>query len=308
MKRSDVHHVGPAQGRRDHPRSRLLVLGVAIYKLGAGGQPVRQALRARSRYLPNANGLREGGTVMVAGPARRHGQGDRVPARRRRHDAEPPRRRWRSTRRCRAGARGLARASCARSACSATRSSTSRPARRATRSLRPATRSPGGAGARLRGRARAGERRGERTWCSSRATCEASPAASARGEGTVGQLLTNRALYDELNGTLARTNALVTRLQAPNGSFGKLLDDPALYQNLNGMIGVGRLAGAPDAIARAARSASCSPTTRCTRTSSASRRGADSLVKAVDARERPRREAAQRSDSSTSSSRKRSRT
>ena len=59
----------------------------------------------------------------------------------------------------------------------------------------------------------------------------------ARGEGTVGQLLTNRSLYDELNGTLARTNALVTRLQEPNGSFAKMLDDPALYQNLNGMIG-----------------------------------------------------------------------
>jgi len=59
----------------------------------------------------------------------------------------------------------------------------------------------------------------------------------ARGEGTVGQLLTNRSLYDELNGTLARTNALVTRLQAPNGSFAKLLDDPTLYQNLSGMIG-----------------------------------------------------------------------
>ena len=59
----------------------------------------------------------------------------------------------------------------------------------------------------------------------------------ARGEGTVGQLLTNRSLYDELNGTLARTNALVTRLQAPNGTLGKLLDDPAMYQNLNGMIG-----------------------------------------------------------------------
>ena len=57
----------------------------------------------------------------------------------------------------------------------------------------------------------------------------------ARGEGTVGQLLTNRSLYDELNGTLARTNALVTRLQAPNGSFARLLDDPTLYQNLNGM-------------------------------------------------------------------------
>ena len=59
----------------------------------------------------------------------------------------------------------------------------------------------------------------------------------ARGEGTVGQLLTNRSLYDELNGTLARTNALVTRLSAPNGSVAKLLDDPALYHNLSNMIG-----------------------------------------------------------------------
>jgi len=59
----------------------------------------------------------------------------------------------------------------------------------------------------------------------------------ARGEGTVGQLLTNRSLYDELNGTLARTNALVSRLSAPNGSLAKLLDDPALYHNLNSMIG-----------------------------------------------------------------------
>lgn len=57
-----------------------------------------------------------------------------------------------------------------------------------------------------------------------------------RGEGTVGQLLMNRSLYDELNGTLARANALVTRLQSPNGSLGRLLDDPALYENLNGMI------------------------------------------------------------------------
>src|SRR5215207_3202441 len=58
-----------------------------------------------------------------------------------------------------------------------------------------------------------------------------------RGEGTVGQLLTNRSLYDELNGTLTRTNALITRLQAPNGTLAKMLDDPALYQNLSGMIG-----------------------------------------------------------------------
>jgi phospholipid/cholesterol/gamma-HCH transport system substrate-binding protein len=54
----------------------------------------------------------------------------------------------------------------------------------------------------------------------------------AKGEGTVGQLVTNRTLYDELSGTLVQTNALLRRLQSPNGSVGRLLDDPALYTNL----------------------------------------------------------------------------
>jgi phospholipid/cholesterol/gamma-HCH transport system substrate-binding protein len=58
-----------------------------------------------------------------------------------------------------------------------------------------------------------------------------------RGEGTLGQALTNRALYDGLTSTLDRTSALLTRLQAPNGTIGKLLDDPTLYQNLTTMIG-----------------------------------------------------------------------
>ena len=54
----------------------------------------------------------------------------------------------------------------------------------------------------------------------------------ARGEGTVGQLVTNRALYDELTGTLQQTNALIRRMQSPNGTVGRLLDDPTLYRNL----------------------------------------------------------------------------
>ncbi len=54
----------------------------------------------------------------------------------------------------------------------------------------------------------------------------------ARGEGTVGQLVTNRALYDQLSGTLEQTNALLRRMQSPNGTVGRLLDDPTLYRNL----------------------------------------------------------------------------
>jgi phospholipid/cholesterol/gamma-HCH transport system substrate-binding protein len=58
-----------------------------------------------------------------------------------------------------------------------------------------------------------------------------------KGEGTAGQLLTNRALYDQLNGTLGRANTMLARLQNPNGSVARLLDDPTLYNRLVGMIG-----------------------------------------------------------------------
>jgi phospholipid/cholesterol/gamma-HCH transport system substrate-binding protein len=53
-----------------------------------------------------------------------------------------------------------------------------------------------------------------------------------KGEGTVGQLVTNRNLYDQLAGTLERTNALLGRMQNPNGTIGRLMSDPALYNTL----------------------------------------------------------------------------
>lgn len=54
-----------------------------------------------------------------------------------------------------------------------------------------------------------------------------------RGDGTLGQLVTNRALYDQLNSTLARTSSLMARLENPRGTIGRLLDDPSLYYSLN---------------------------------------------------------------------------
>jgi phospholipid/cholesterol/gamma-HCH transport system substrate-binding protein len=57
-----------------------------------------------------------------------------------------------------------------------------------------------------------------------------------RGEGTLGQLVTNRQLYDQLNATLLRTSSLMARLENPRGTVGRLLDDPALYNSLNRMI------------------------------------------------------------------------
>jgi phospholipid/cholesterol/gamma-HCH transport system substrate-binding protein len=54
-----------------------------------------------------------------------------------------------------------------------------------------------------------------------------------RGEGTLGQLVTNRQLYDQLNSTLSRTSSLMARLENPRGTIGRLLDDPQLYYSLN---------------------------------------------------------------------------
>jgi phospholipid/cholesterol/gamma-HCH transport system substrate-binding protein len=51
------------------------------------------------------------------------------------------------------------------------------------------------------------------------------------GQGTIGQLMTNRALYDNFVGTMGRANTMLARFENPNGSFAKLLDDPALYDH-----------------------------------------------------------------------------
>jgi phospholipid/cholesterol/gamma-HCH transport system substrate-binding protein len=53
------------------------------------------------------------------------------------------------------------------------------------------------------------------------------------GQGTLGQLVTNRQLYDQRNTTLTRTTALMERLENPRGTIGRLLDDPSLYYSLN---------------------------------------------------------------------------
>lgn len=51
----------------------------------------------------------------------------------------------------------------------------------------------------------------------------------AKGQGTIGQMLTNRQLYDEFVGTMSRANAMLAKFQNPNGTFAKMLDDPTLY-------------------------------------------------------------------------------
>ena len=58
----------------------------------------------------------------------------------------------------------------------------------------------------------------------------------ANGRGTIGQLMTNRALYDQLVGTMARANAMLTQFENPNGSFGRMLNDPTLYNRFVGVV------------------------------------------------------------------------
>ncbi|HET9424971.1 MAG TPA: MlaD family protein [Gemmatimonadaceae bacterium] len=57
------------------------------------------------------------------------------------------------------------------------------------------------------------------------------------GKGTVGQLLTNPALYNQLESTLGRTNALLYRVQTSRGTLARFLDDPRLYDEMVGAIG-----------------------------------------------------------------------
>jgi phospholipid/cholesterol/gamma-HCH transport system substrate-binding protein len=56
------------------------------------------------------------------------------------------------------------------------------------------------------------------------------------GKGTIGQLVTNRALYDQFVSTMGRANEMMTRFENPHGTFGRLLDDPTLYNRFVSVI------------------------------------------------------------------------
>jgi phospholipid/cholesterol/gamma-HCH transport system substrate-binding protein len=52
------------------------------------------------------------------------------------------------------------------------------------------------------------------------------------GEGTAGQLLTSRTLYDQLAGALQRTSTLLARVEHGDGTLGRMLTDTVVYARL----------------------------------------------------------------------------
>ena len=55
----------------------------------------------------------------------------------------------------------------------------------------------------------------------------------AQGRGSLGKLINNNDAYNKFVATLDKMNAVVDDLQAGKGTAGKLLKDPALYNNVN---------------------------------------------------------------------------
>ena len=54
-----------------------------------------------------------------------------------------------------------------------------------------------------------------------------------KGEGTVGRLFTDEALYNNLNATIRETEDVMKELRSGKGSAGRFINDPALYNNAN---------------------------------------------------------------------------
>ncbi|MGH9398628.1 MAG: MlaD family protein [Terriglobia bacterium] len=55
----------------------------------------------------------------------------------------------------------------------------------------------------------------------------------SKGHGTLGELISNDALYRKLDSTLDRANQMMDQIQHGNGTLAKLLNNPAVFDNLN---------------------------------------------------------------------------
>ena len=54
-----------------------------------------------------------------------------------------------------------------------------------------------------------------------------------KGEGTIGRLFSDEALYNNLNSTINETQDVMRAIRSGDGSAGRFINDPALYNNAN---------------------------------------------------------------------------
>jgi len=57
-----------------------------------------------------------------------------------------------------------------------------------------------------------------------------------QGQGTVGKLFGDEALYNNLNATIRETEDVMTQIRSGSGSAGRFVNDPALYNNANEIV------------------------------------------------------------------------
>jgi phospholipid/cholesterol/gamma-HCH transport system substrate-binding protein len=57
-----------------------------------------------------------------------------------------------------------------------------------------------------------------------------------RGEGTLGRMLQDEQLYDNLSGSTAELRRTLAEINRADGTFGRLIRDPALYRQLQGAV------------------------------------------------------------------------
>ncbi|HEX8706967.1 MAG TPA: MlaD family protein [Pyrinomonadaceae bacterium] len=53
------------------------------------------------------------------------------------------------------------------------------------------------------------------------------------GQGSLGRVLNDEALYNELNAAIIDTQAIIRQIRAGQGTAGKFINDPAIYNNVN---------------------------------------------------------------------------
>ena len=209
--------------------ARSRVLGVAVYKLGQAANLFAKRYELVA-YLPDANGLRVGRPGDGGRPARGHGEEDRVPAGRHRHDAQPASSRSTIDEALREQIRRDSRGAAAHAGPARRQGVRHHPGHAALRrAAATATRVAVGAVARLRAViAQASGAVDDMVGAHARPARDHRRHRAGRGHDRAAASPTARCTTSS-TGTLAATNQMLARLQNPNGTRRPPARRPALY-------------------------------------------------------------------------------